>query len=72
MLIPVFDTHVHLDQLSDPEGAVQQAREVGLAGIVAVGTDLKSNEKILAYSRKYPGYVFPALGYHPWNITVSG
>lgn len=72
MLIPVFDTHVHLDQLSDPEGAVQQAREAGLAGIVAVGTDLKSNEKILAYSRKYPGYVFPALGYHPWNITVSG
>jgi TatD DNase family protein len=72
MQIPVIDAHVHLDQIGDPEGAVREAREAGLAGLVAVGMDLKSNVKILAFSRQYPGYVFPALGYHPWNLTVSG
>ncbi len=72
MQIPAIDAHVHLDQISDPEGAVQEARKAGLAGMVAVGMNLRSNEKILAYSRQYPGFVFPALGYHPWDITVSG
>ncbi len=72
MQIPVIDAHVHLDEISDPEGAVQEAQKAGLAGMVAVGMDLKSNGKILAFSRQYPGYVFPALGYHPWNLTVSG
>ncbi len=72
MLVPVIDTHVHLDELTDPEGAIQEARKAGLSGLVAVGMDLKSNEKILAFSRRYPGFVFPAIGYHPWKISISG
>ncbi|MFH0788448.1 MAG: TatD family hydrolase [Pseudomonadota bacterium] len=72
MLVPVIDTHVHLDELTDPEGAIQEARKAGLSGLVAVGMDLKSNEKILAFSRRYPGFVFPAMGYHPWKISISG
>jgi len=72
MLIPIIDTHVHLDELSDPEGAIKEAREAGLSGIIAVGMDLLSNQKILEYSHKYPGFVFPAFGYHPWKITISG
>ncbi len=69
MQIPVIDTHVHLDQLSNPEEAIQEARKAGLSGLIAVGLDIASNEKILSFSRQYPGFVFPALGYHPWNIT---
>jgi TatD DNase family protein len=72
MHFPVIDTHVHLDELTDPEGAILEARKAGLIGLVAVGMDLKSNEKILAFSRLYPGFVFPAIGYHPWNISISG
>lgn len=72
MLIPVIDSHVHLDQLNDPDEAVQEARKAGLGGIVAVGMDRSSNERIGTLSRQYAGYVFPAMGYHPWNITVSG
>jgi TatD DNase family protein len=72
MQFPVIDTHVHLDELGDPEGAILEAKKTGLSGLVAVGMDLRSNEKILAYSRQYPDFVFPAIGYHPWNISVSG
>jgi TatD DNase family protein len=72
MNIPIIDTHVHLDEISDPEGAILEARKAGLSAIIAVGSDRASNEKNLAFSKQYGGVIFPALGYHPWNITVSG
>ncbi len=72
MQIPVIDTHVHLDQLINPDDAIQEARIAGLSGLIAVGLDIASNEKILSFSKRYGGVVFPAIGYHPWNITISG
>jgi len=72
MNLPLIDTHVHLDEISDPEEAILAAKKAGVAGIVAVGMDITSNEKILTFSEQYPGVVFPALGYHPWKITISG
>ena len=72
MTIPIIDTHVHLDALPDPDQAVQEAREANVLAIVAVGMDLSSNKKILELARRYPGFVFPAIGYHPWKITLSG
>jgi len=33
-----------------------------------VGQDLSSNNKTLELSARYPGYVYPALGLHPWVI----
>jgi len=72
MNIPLIDTHVHLDEISDPEEAILEARKAGLSGIVAVGMDITSNEKILTFSKQYPGVVFPALGYHPWKVSISG
>jgi TatD DNase family protein len=72
MNIPVIDTHVHLDQIVCPEEAILEARKAGVAGLVAVGVDIPSNEKTLDLARQYPGIVFPALGYHPWNISISG
>ena len=72
MIIPVIDTHVHLDQINNPDEAILEARKAGLSGIIAVGMDKTSNEKTLDLAKQYSGVVFPALGYHPWNITVSG
>jgi TatD DNase family protein len=37
-------------------------------GIVGVGTDLASNEKILRLSVRFPKLVFPAVGLHPWRL----
>jgi TatD DNase family protein len=67
----LMDTHVHLDEIKDIEGALTRAREANIRGIVAVGMDLISNKKILALAEKNPGFVFPALGLHPWRIKTD-
>lgn len=45
-----------------------EARRDGVSAIVAVGMDLESNRKILDISEENPNFVFPAIGYHPWEI----
>jgi TatD DNase family protein len=34
--------------------------------------DMASNRRTLEIAGQCPGYVFAALGYHPWNILESG
>ena len=36
--------------------------------IVGVGMTVESNQRILSLARQYPGYIYPAIGYHPWEI----
>jgi TatD DNase family protein len=67
--LDLIDTHAHLDEIEDLSGAVERAREVGIRAVVAVGSDLRSNEKILEAAGKFPGFVLPALGLHPWRLT---
>jgi len=64
----VIDTHAHLDELPDLPQALEEARKVGVEAIVAVGMDLTSNRRTLAIASEYPGFVFAAIGYHPWEI----
>jgi TatD DNase family protein len=33
-----------------------------------VGSDLRSNKKILELAAQYPRYIFPAIGLHPWKL----
>ncbi|MBN1152635.1 MAG: TatD family hydrolase [Dehalococcoidia bacterium] len=65
----LVDTHAHLDQLPDLEASLARAREVGVVGIVAVGTDERSNEKTLAIADSWKQYVFPAIGVHPCHLA---
>ena len=64
----LIDTHAHLDEMIDIDGAIQRAKDSGIQAIVGVGSDLQSNEKILHLAARYPKYVFPALGLHPWRL----
>ena len=64
----LFDTHAHLDEIEDCDTAIERARLAGVAGIISVGQDLSSNNKTLELAARYPGYVHPALGLHPWTI----
>ena len=64
----VIDTHAHLDELPDPERALEEARDGGVLGIVAVGQDIPSNQKTLEIANRHQGFVFPAIGYHPWRL----
>jgi TatD DNase family protein len=66
---PVIDSHAHLDELPDPRGEIEKAREGGVVGIVAVGQDMASNQKTLEIASRNPEIVFPAVGYHPWRLN---
>jgi TatD DNase family protein len=67
----LIDTHAHLDEIEDLEQALDDAKKAGLIAIVAVGSDIESNTKVLKISEEYQGYVYPALGWHPWYIKES-
>jgi len=67
----IIDTHAHFEELSDPQVAVEEARRSGVVGIVAVGQDIESNEKALEVASENPGFVFPAVGYHPWRLSQN-
>jgi len=66
--ISLMDVHAHLDELEDIFQALQEARASGIKGIIAVGVNVGSNQRILQIAEEDPGFVYPALGYHPWEI----
>jgi TatD DNase family protein len=67
----IIDTHAHLDEIENLEQAIAKAKEAGLAAIIAVGQGLASNQKTLEIGAAYPGFVYPALGWHPWYIKET-
>ena len=67
----LIDTHAHLDEIIDIDGALCRAKEAGIQAVVGLGSDLTSNKRILDLSGRYPGYVFPALGLHPWRLETD-
>ncbi len=67
----LIDTHAHLDEIEDIESVLIAAKEAGLAAIVAVGSDLASNVKVLELARLHKGFIYPALGWHPWFIREA-
>jgi TatD DNase family protein len=64
----LVDTHAHLEEMKDIEGILKRAQDAGVAAIVAVGVDRASNEKTLELAHKYPQFIYPALGLHPWRL----
>jgi len=64
----LVDGHAHLEELDDLAKSLQEAKEAGVCGIVAVGMDVESNKETLQIARANLRYVYPALGYHPWQI----
>jgi TatD DNase family protein len=66
--LSIIDGHAHLNELENPGHEFEKARRVGVRAIIGVGMDVESNRRILELAREYPGFVFPAIGYHPWEI----
>lgn len=66
-----MDTHAHLEEIADPEGAIGRAVAAGVRAIIAVGSDAGSNRRTLELARLFPGLVFPALGLHPWELASA-
>jgi TatD DNase family protein len=64
----LVDSHAHLEQLEDLPESLREAKAAGVFGIIAVGMDIVSNGKALQIAAANPQFVYPTLGYHPWQI----
>ncbi|UCH50349.1 MAG: TatD family hydrolase [Chloroflexota bacterium] len=67
-MLKVIDTHAHLDEMENLEPALNKAKEAGVIAIVAVGSNHKSNQKVMEIYLNNPTFVYPALGLHPWEL----
>lgn len=65
----LIDCHAHLDLMADLPAALERARQSGVVGIVAQGRDLRSGEHALGLAARYPGFIFPTLGLHPYRLA---
>ena len=62
----IFDTHAHLDQLGDLQGAMKRAAQEGVEGIVALSMDLQSCRRNLEIREQYAQpKIYIGLGMHP-------
>jgi TatD DNase family protein len=66
-----IDTHAHLDDLENLSAAIEAAKKAGVTGIIAVGVDIASNQKLLQIAAQYRGFVYPAFGYYPGSIKEA-
>ena len=66
--ISAIDGHAHLSALKDLDRAIDEARRHGIRAIIGVGMNLRTNRRILDIAEQYPGFVLPAVGYHPGEI----
>jgi len=66
-MFKLIDTHAHLEEIPDLEQVVAGAKAAGLTAIVAMA-DMTSHARTLEIAARYPDFVYPALGYHPWDI----
>jgi len=64
----LIDTHCHLDEIENLDSVLEEAREVGVTGIIAVGINYATNLKVLELAEKYNDSVYPALGLHPQEL----
>jgi len=67
----LIDTHAHLEQIKNLEQVLTEAKSANIIAIIGVGSDYKSNRKVLDFAQTYKDFIYPALGLHPWNLKVS-
>jgi TatD DNase family protein len=68
----LIDTHAHLDELKNLDLMLEEAKKAGVIAIVAVGSNHQSNITTLEISQKHRRFVYPAFGFHPWELANLG
>lgn len=71
----LIDAHAHLDLEDyddDRAETIERARQTGVERILNVGVDPPRWDSSLELARRYPGYIFLALGLHPTDILRAG
>lgn len=70
-MVPLIDTHAHLDHPrfdEDREAVLDRAWEAGLVAVVTIGSDLVSSERAVALAEAHDK-VFAAVGIHPHDAS---
>ena len=62
----MIDTHIHLNELDDVDAALAEAREAGVADLIAMGVDAPTSRQVVEWAHTKPG-VWAAVGHHPLN-----
>lgn len=64
----LIDTHAHLEEIENLGKVITDAKSANIIAIIGVGSDYQSNQKVLKLAQTYEGFVYPALGLHPYNL----
>lgn len=70
-MIELVDTHAHLGDCPDIAAVMAEALQAGISAIIGVGLDIPSNQRTLEIAEKYPGFVFPAIGWYPDELDAA-
>ncbi|MBQ2540911.1 MAG: TatD family hydrolase [Paludibacteraceae bacterium] len=68
----MIDTHIHLDEeayAADREEVIRRQRENGVEAMLVPGVNAASIEPVLDVCRRHKDCCYPALGFHPQDIT---
>lgn len=70
----LIDSHAHIQEELYP-GEIARvlagAKEAGLVAIVNIGTSLRESKEIVALAQKYPKFLFPTVGLHPFDAQAE-
>jgi len=69
----LIDAHIHFsdaEYAEHTEQLVAEARDSNVVALVSNSMDLKTSIGNLKLAEKYPSFIYPALGIHPWNVNV--
>lgn len=61
--LQLVDTHLHLEELEEPDEAILAAAAAGVTRLITMGTDLVSSRGAIALAERSSG-VFAAVGHH--------
>ncbi len=64
----LIDTHAHLEEIETLEKVITEAKSAGVVAVIGVGSDYQSNQKVLDLAQTYQGFIYPAIGLHPYNL----
>lgn len=70
----MIDTHSHIfetDYVDDIADVIARAREVGVEKIFLPNIDDTSVAAMLDLCRRYPGYCYPMIGFHPTSVDAD-
>lgn len=67
----MIDTHAHIDDeqyQAELDTYIRQQQADGVECILVPGVDATNIDAVWEVCRKYPGYLYPAIGIHPENV----